>query len=72
MAEEVVEALPKELVAKEVAALAVAPRMRLVRVTHLSAEDVLVLGKLHISQLAKWQCKDCGRINENAVPTYSL
>ena len=48
MAEEVVEALPKVLVAKEVAALAVAPRMRLVRVAPLSSEDVLVLRNVHI------------------------
>ena len=49
VAKEVVVALAKELVAKQAAALAVAPRMRLVRVARLSAEDVLGLRTFHIA-----------------------
>ena len=60
------------VVAKQVAALAVAPRMRLVRVARLSAEHVLGLRTRHISLVSNWHYKACGHIDENALCPHSV
>ena len=74
------EVVAKQVVAREVLAkglvltqtLAVPPRMRLVRVARLSAEDVLGVHTRHISLMSKQRHKDCWRIDESALFPHSV
>ena len=67
--------LTQRLVAKGLVltqTLAVPPRMRLVRVARLSAEDVLGVHTRHISLMAKQRHEDCWHIDESALFPHSV